>query len=97
MINIDNQTPKKISGIVCEGSIYAIHIEGVALLGSELKDQQALLINRLGKQVIVIPDPDSKGKKLVEQAIDQGWSVSMPEWSMDINDVGDAVDRYGRI
>ena len=97
VFNLDNQTPNKIFCIVCEGPIDAIHIEGVALLGSELKDQQALLINRLGKQVIVIPDRDAAGKKLVEQAIEQGWSVSMPEWSHEINDVGDAVDKYGRL
>jgi len=97
VFNLDNQTHNKIFCIVCEGPIDAIHIEGVALLGSEIKDTQALLINRLGKQVIVIPDRDNAGKKLVEQAIDQRWSVSMPEWSMDINDVGDAVDCYGRL
>jgi len=72
-------------------------LEGVALLGSEAKDQQALLINRLNKDVIVIPDRDQAGSKLVEQAIDLGWGVSLPQWDNDINDVGDAVERYGRI
>jgi len=56
-----------------------------------------MLINRLNKDVVVVPDRDSAGKKLVEDAIGRGWSLSMPEWEDDINDVGDAVLRYGRL
>ena len=94
---LDEQGPKKIFVIVVEGQIDAIHIEGCALGGSEINDQQAMLINRLNKEVIVVPDRDKAGSKLVEAAIEQGWSVSLPEWPEDINDVGDAVDRYGRL
>ena len=95
--NLDNQTPSKAFCIVCEGQIDAIHVEGCALGGSEISDQQALLLNRLQKQIIVVPDRDKAGSKLVERAIDLGWSVSMPEWELDINDIGDAVKRYGRL
>ena len=35
----------------------------VALLGSEIKDQQAMLINKVGKQVIVVPDKDEAGSQ----------------------------------
>tara|TARA_B100000214_G_scaffold368289_1_gene339629 strand:- start:708 stop:1688 length:981 start_codon:yes stop_codon:yes gene_type:complete len=97
VFNLDDQRPAKIFVIVCEGPIDAIHIEGVALLGSEAKDQQALLINRLNKDVIVVPDRDKAGSKLVEQAIDFGWGVSLPPWGDNINDIGDAVEHYGRI
>ena len=95
--NLDEQRSNKIFVIVCEGPIDALYIDGVALLGSEAKDQQALLINRLNKDVIVVPDRDQAGSKLVEQAIDYGWGVSMPNWDSDITDVGEAVQRYGRI
>ena len=95
--NLDEQRSNKIFVIVCEGPIDALYIDGVALLGSEAKDQQALLINRLNKDVIVVPDRDQAGSKLVEQAIDYGWGVSMPNWDRDITDVGEAVQRYGRI
>jgi hypothetical protein len=97
VFNLDNQRENKIFTIVCEGPIDAIHVEGVALLGSEIKDQQALLINQLSKDVIVVPDRDKAGKKLVEQAIDLGWSVSLPDWDKDINDIGDAVQKHGRL
>ena len=56
-----------------------------------------MLLNRLQKQIIVVPDRDQAGSKLVEQAIDLGWSVSMPDWSSNINDIGDAVQIYGRL
>lgn len=97
VFNLDEQRPQKVFAIVCEGPIDALYIDGVALLGSEAKDQQALLINRLNKDVIVVPDRDQAGSKLVEQAIDLGWGVSMPAWENDITDIGEAVQRYGRI
>jgi len=51
----------------------------------------------LYKEVIVVPDRDSSGKKLVEYAIARGWGLSMPDWDSDIVDTGDAVLRYGRL
>ena len=94
---LDEQGHNKVFTIVCEGQLDAIHIDGCALGGSEVSDQQAILLNRLQKQIIVVPDRDKAGSKLVEQAIDLGWSVAMPEWSQDINDIGDAVSKYGRL
>ena len=94
---LDDQSYNKVFAIVCEGQIDAIHIEGCALGGSEISDQQAMLLNRLQKQIIVIPDRDKAGSKLVERAIELGYSVSMPEWASDINDISDAVQRYGRL
>ena len=95
--NLDEQGPNKVFTIVCEGPLDALHIDGVALLGSEVKDQQAMLINRLNKDVIVVPDRDEAGSKLIEEAIDLGWGVSMPDWDNDINDIGEAVNKHGRL
>jgi DNA primase len=94
---LDEQTPNKVFCIVVEGPIDAIHIEGCALCGSDINDQQALLLNRLSKQIIVVPDRDRNGKNLAEQAIERGWSVSMPDWPKDCKDVSDVVNRYGRL
>ena len=94
---LDEQGYNKVFAIVCEGQVDAIHIDGCALGGSEINDAQAMLMNKLGKDIVVVPDRDPAGSKLVERAIELGWQVSLPEWSKDINDVGDAVDRYGRL
>ena len=94
---LDEQTHNKVFAIVCEGPVDAIHVDGCALTGSEISDQQALLINRLAKDVYVVPDRDPAGSKLVERAIELGWGVSLPDWDADINDIGDAVAKYGRL
>jgi len=94
---LDEQSYNKVFAIVCEGQVDALHVDGCALGGSEINDAQALLINRLNKDVIVVPDRDKAGSKLVEQAIELGWQVSLPNWDIDINDIGDAVQRYGRL
>ena len=95
--NLDEQGPNKVFTILCEGQIDALHVEGCAIGGSDINDAQALLLNRLNKDIYVVPDRDKAGSKLVEQAIDRGWHVSMPEWDKDINDIGDAVAKYGRL
>ena len=94
---LDEQSHNKVFAIICEGPVDAIHVEGCALTGSEIGDQQAILINRLGKDIIVVPDRDKAGSKLIEAAIERGWGVSLPEWDADINDIGDAVAKYGRL
>ena len=97
VFNLDEQSPNKIFCILCEGQIDALHVDGCAIGGSDINDAQALLLNRLGKDIYVVPDRDKAGSKLVEQAIDLGWGVSMPEWDADINDIGDCVQRHGRL
>ena len=97
VFNFDEQRPEKIFVIVCEGPIDAIHVEGVAVLGSEIKDQQVAMINSLNKQVIVVPDKDKAGSKMIETALEQGWSVSMPDWGKDINDICDCVKQHGKL
>ena len=94
---LDEQSYNKVFCILCEGPIDAIHVDGCALLGSEISEQQSLLLNRLQKDIIIVPDRDKAGKKLVEQAIELGYQVSMPEWSQDITDIGEAVSKYGRL
>ena len=94
---LDEQSHNKVFAIVCEGPVDAIHIDGCALTGSEIGDQQALLINRLAKDIYIVPDRDKAGSKLIEAAIERGWGVSLPEWDADINDIGDAVAKYGRL
>lgn len=97
VFNLDAQDYRRLFVILVEGPVDAIGIEGVALLGSEVRDQQALLLNSLNKQVIVVPDRDTAGVKLMEQAMELGWSVSMPDWEPDVKDVNDAILKYGRM
>lgn len=97
VFNTDAQDDDRKYIVAMEGPIDAIAVDGIALLGSEIKEQQSTLVNSLGKHVIVVPDRDEAGQKLVWDSFEAGWSVSMPDWDQDVKDVNDAVCKYGRL
>jgi DNA primase len=83
--------------IVLEGVFDALSINGLAVLHAEINDAQVRLIRSLGREVIVVPDQDEAGMRLVDRAVELGWSVSMPNWPADVKDVNDAVIRWCRL
>lgn len=83
--------------IVVEGVFDALSINGLAVLHAEINDAQVRLIHSLGREVIVVPDQDAAGMKLVDRAVELGWSVSIPEWPAGCKDVNDAVIQLGRV
>jgi hypothetical protein len=97
VFNLDNQTWDRNFVLVTEGPLDAICVDGVAVMSNEIGPQQKHLISRLQKEVIVIPDKDQPGIKMIEQALEWGWSVSMPDWDDDIKDLNDATKRYGKL
>ena len=97
VFNMDAQDWSRKFVIVTEGPFDAITISGVSILGSEVNDIQRDLINGLSRQVIVVPDRDAPGQKLINQAIEFGWSVAFPEWEDSVKDTADAVSKYGRL
>ena len=97
VFNMDAQDWTRKFVIVTEGPFDAITISGVSILGSEINDTQRELIDGLNRQVIVVPDRDAPGEKLINQATEFGWSVSFPDWGDNVNDVADAVAKYGRL
>ena len=97
VFNMDTQDWTRKFVIVTEGPFDAITVSGVSILGSEISDIQRELINNLNRQVIVVPDRDAPGEKLINQAIEFGWSVAFPEWDKTVGDVAEAVLKYGRL
>jgi len=83
--------------IVVEGVFDALSINGLAVLHADVNDAQVRLIRSLGRDVVVAPDQDEPGMRLVDRAVELGWAVSMPEWPDDVKDVNDAVIRWGRL
>lgn len=83
--------------IIVEGPMDALSINGVAILGADIMDKQAMLINRLGLTPVLVPDRDQDGLRTIEQALSNKWLVSLPEWHQDIKDSNDAVRKYGRL
>ena len=97
VFNLYRQTRDREFVIVVEGQFDAIAVDGCAIMHNDPNDTQVTRLNTLGKEVIVVPDKDRPGAKLVAAAIKNKWSASLPPWEDDIKDVADAVKRYGRI
>lgn len=97
VFNLDRQHYARKFVLVTEGPIDAICLDGVAVMSNDIGPKQALQINRLQREVILVPDRDESGLKMIEQAIELGWSVSMPDWPNGVKDVNDAVKLYGKI
>jgi hypothetical protein len=97
VFNIDRQIDDRKFVIVVEGQFDAIAIDGCAIGHNDPNDAQIMRLTQLGKEVIVVPDNDKPGANLIKSAIQQGWTVSLPEWGEDVKDVADAVKKYGRI
>lgn len=97
VFNLDNQQDEREFVIVSEGPFDALSIDGCALLGAEIKDSQNWLLKQLGKELVLVPDKDHEGPRTVEQAIEYGWSVSMPDWPADVKDINDAVVKLGKL
>jgi len=97
VFNIDAQSYERQYVIVVEGQFDAIAIGGCAVMHNEPNDTQIMRLNQLSREVIVVPDRDRPGAKMLKSALANGWSASMPPWEDDIKDVADAVNRYGRL
>jgi hypothetical protein len=97
VFNLDRQQDERQFVIVSEGPFDAISIDGCALLGAEIKDSQNWLLKQLGKEIVLVPDRDEAGKITLEQALEFGWSVSMPNWPEGIKDINDAVIKLGKL
>jgi hypothetical protein len=106
VFNVDMQTPDRKFVLAVEGPFDAMAVDGVAVLSNEVSEVQADIIDSLGREVIVVPDFDLKevrgrmvwaGEKLVEQALEFGWSVSFPVWRDECKDVSAAVQKYGKL
>ena len=97
MFNIDRfVNSERDFVIVTEGVFDAILIDGVSVLGNGVTPEQAHLIDKLNKRVILCPDRDEAGKDLIDKAIELGWEVSFPleRW---YQRCPDAVEHYGRL
>jgi len=97
VFNLDRQQDDREFVIVSEGPFDALSIDGCALLGAEIKDSQNWLLKQLGKEIVLVPDRDHEGPRTVEQALEYGWSVSMPDWPEGVKDISDAVVKLGKL
>ena len=97
VFNLDMQRPDSKFVVVCEGPFDAMSIDGVSVSGAEISDVQVDQIDRLQREVIVVPDTDRAGRKLIDRAVEAGWTVSFPVWQETCKDINEAVVKYGKL
>ena len=97
LYNVDAIKRNRTFLIVTEGVIDAACIDAVGVMSNEASPVQIDYINQFKGEVIVCPDRDKAGERLIKQAIENGWSVSFPNWEDDIKDAADAVNKYGKL
>jgi hypothetical protein len=97
VFNIDAQRPNWKACILVEGQFDAISIGGCAYMGQNILDEQAQILSKLYRQIIVVPDRDETGLTVCDRALELGYQVSVPSWPDGVKDVNDAVKRWGRL
>lgn len=97
VFNLDKQLDDRQFILLVEGQFDAISVNGCAIMTNEPSKEQIARLKILNKEIIVIPDKDPAGAKLIKAAIDNDWSVSLPPWEEHCKDVADAVKLYGRL
>lgn len=97
VFNIDNQQRDWATCILVEGQFDAISIGGCGYLGSTISDEQAQILTKLRRQLIVVPDRDKSGMQICDRALELGYQISLPDWAEDVKDVNDAVVKYGKL
>jgi len=82
---------------IVEGWYDAFHINGVAIFGNQLKDEQLAWLNKSYREKVFIPDRSGDGADVAMRCIELGWKVSVPYKNLQdgVKDVSDMVSTYG--
>jgi 5S rRNA maturation endonuclease (ribonuclease M5) len=101
IFNFDNLMKDRKYQIVVEGQTDALAIDGISILSNIFTAEKLkrLLTYKGDSEIILMPDRDKAGQKMVEQLLSENlpFSVSFPNWERGIKDVEEAVKKYGRL
>ena len=81
---------------VTEGFFDAFFLDGAAVFGNTMTEQQITFLSSSPRKKIVVPDRRGNGRMLALQGLQQKWDVSVIPWD-DCKDVNDAVKRFGKL
>lgn len=99
--NFDNLLKDRKYQIIVEGQTDALAIDGISLLSNVFTPEKLkrLMQYKGNSEIILVPDRDRAGMKLVHQLLNENlpFSVSFPTWEKGIKDVEEAVKKYGRL
>jgi hypothetical protein len=83
--------------LVFEGVLDAISLNGCAITHDSISDEQADVLRRLRRRIIVVPDQDKTGLEIIDRALELGFHVALPDWGQGVKDANDAVVKYGKL
>lgn len=83
--------------IVVEGPTDAEAISGLALMTNTINDVGAEILHRSRKKVIIVPDMENTGLRMVQDAGKYGFYVSLPKWPKGIKDCAQSVKECGKL
>lgn len=81
---------------VVEGYFDAQPISGVASFCNRLSEEQIQILRQSPRPKVIIPDRKGDGDVLARQALELGWSISLPDIG-DEKDINAAVRRFGKL
>lgn len=81
---------------IVEGFFDARVINGVACFCNVLSEEQIQILRQSPRPKVIVPDRQGDGDAMARQALELGWSVSLPDIG-DCKDVSKAVQRFGRL
>lgn len=84
---------------ILEGWFDAFLLDGVALLGNTISEEQAVWLNKCKREKVYIPDRYGNGKEVAKHALSLGWSIATPDIGSDASckDMTDVVNKYGKL
>lgn len=97
LYNMDILKNDASSILVVEGPLDAESIGGLALMTNTINDVEAEILHRSRKKVIVVPDMESTGLRMVQDAGKYGFYVSLPKWPKNIKDCAECVKEHGKL
>lgn len=84
---------------IMEGWFDAFLLDGVALLGNSISEEQAIWLDKCKREKVYIPDRFGNGKEVAKHALTLGWSIATPDIGSDASckDMTDVVNKYGKL
>lgn len=95
--NMDILKEDTESVIAVEGPTDALSVNGIALLTNSLNEIEAEILIKSRKKVIIVPDMEDTGIRLVRDAGKYGFFVSLPKWPKGVKDCAEAVKTCGKL
>lgn len=81
---------------VTEGWFDAYWLDGVSIFGNKMTPEQIKWLTKSPRPKVIVPDRMGDGQLLANQALELGWSISLPDTGSE-RDINDAVKKYGHL